>query len=49
LYWHTTTIPASEADLFSGKREIDEEEEKFLEREKLKGPRSAWQRIWDSL
>lgn len=36
-------------DLISGKREIDEEEEQFrLEQAKL-GPRTRWQRIWDSL
>lgn len=49
LYYRTTTIPASEADLFTGKREIDEEEERFLERERLRGPRSRIQRIWDAL
>ncbi|OAX37901.1 dicarboxylic amino acid permease [Rhizopogon vinicolor AM-OR11-026] len=49
VYHRTTTIPASEADLFTGKREIDEEEERFLERERLKGPRSRLQQIWDAL
>ncbi|OJA18538.1 hypothetical protein AZE42_04008 [Rhizopogon vesiculosus] len=49
VYHRTTTISASEADLFTGKREIDEEEERFLEREKLKGPRSRLQQIWDAL
>ncbi|KAG2051886.1 dicarboxylic amino acid permease [Suillus hirtellus] len=49
IYYRTLTIPASEADLITGKREIDEEEARFLAREKLKGPRSGIQRIWDAL
>ena len=38
-----------EVDLFSGKREIDEEEERFNRDQELKGPRTKWQKIWDSL
>ncbi|KAF9233829.1 dicarboxylic amino acid permease [Melanogaster broomeanus] len=49
VYFRTSTIPASEADLFTGKKEIDDEEEEFVAREKLKGPRSRLQRIWDEL
>jgi amino acid transporter len=49
VFYRTSTIPASEADLITGKREIDEEEERFLAQEKLRGPRSGLQRIWDAL
>ena len=34
---------------FNRKREIDEEEERFNQQEALKGPRTRWQKIWDSL
>jgi yeast amino acid transporter len=43
------TIPLAEIDLLSGKREIDLEEEKFLEKQAAMGPRTRGQRIWDSL
>lgn len=43
------TIPLETMDLISGKREIDLEEEQYLEQQKLLGPRTRWQKIWDSL
>ncbi|KAH7883097.1 dicarboxylic amino acid permease [Phlebopus sp. FC_14] len=49
VYFRTRTIPAAEADLVTGKQEIDDEEEEFLAREKLRGPRSRLQRIWEAL
>ncbi|KAF8452725.1 dicarboxylic amino acid permease [Boletus edulis BED1] len=49
VYFRTTTIPAAEVDLITGKQEIDDEEERFLANEKLSGPRSRWQRFWDAL
>lgn len=49
VYHKTKIIPLDKVDLISGKRAIDEEEERFLiEQEKL-GPRTRLQRIWDSL
>ncbi|KAG8216234.1 hypothetical protein J3R82DRAFT_8275 [Butyriboletus roseoflavus] len=49
VYFRTSTIPAAEVDLVTGKQEIDDEEQEFLAREKLGGPRSRWQRFWDAL
>ncbi|KIM29116.1 hypothetical protein M408DRAFT_128424 [Serendipita vermifera MAFF 305830] len=43
------TIPYASVDLISGKREIDEEEERFLAKQAARGPRTRWQKIWDSL
>jgi amino acid transporter len=43
------TVPLATMDLFSGKREIDEEEERFLLEKKALGPRTRLQKIWDSL
>ena len=43
------TIGYHEMDLVSGKREIDEEEERFLEKQAAAGPRTRWQKIWDGL
>jgi len=44
-----STIPLDRVDLVSGKREIDEEEEHYLEEQRLKGPRSQWRRLWDAM
>jgi len=49
LYFKTKVIPLDQVDLISGKREIDEEEEKFLAEQAELGPRNRWQRLWDSL
>ena len=43
------TVPYATMDLISGKREIDEEEDAYLEAQKLLGPRPKWVRIWDAL
>lgn len=45
----TKLIPPSEIDLVTGLRRIDEEEKQFLAEEAAKGPRTRWQKIWDSL
>ena len=45
----TKFISPDQVDLVSGKREIDEEEEKFLAEQAQLGPRTWWQRAWDSL
>jgi amino acid transporter len=49
LWYRTKVIPSEKVDLLSGKREIDEEEERFLENEAKKGPRTWRQKLWDSL
>ncbi|KAH7926886.1 dicarboxylic amino acid permease [Leucogyrophana mollusca] len=49
VYYRTKTVPASKADLVTGKKEIDEEEEQFIAQEMLRGPRTRLQRIWDAL
>ncbi|KAF7793034.1 hypothetical protein EIP86_004139 [Pleurotus ostreatoroseus] len=49
LWFRTKVIPIERVDLVTGKREIDEEEERFNQLEALKGPRTRWQRLWDSL
>ena len=48
--WHrTSVIPLEKIDLVTGKREIDEEEERYLEQEELRGPKTRWQKIWEAL
>ncbi|KAI0030743.1 dicarbixylic amino acid permease [Vararia minispora EC-137] len=49
VFYRTKTIPSESVDLISGKREIDEEEERFIEEEKAKGPPTFWGRVWDGL
>ena len=49
LWFRTKVIPIERVDLVTGKREIDEEEERFNQLEALKGPRTRWQKLWDSL
>ena len=49
LVYRTRVIPVDKVDLITGKREIDEEEERFNREQELKGPRTRWQRIWDTL
>ncbi|CAG7845895.1 Uncharacterized amino-acid permease C777.04 [Serendipita indica DSM 11827] len=49
LRFREKTVPLAEMDLISGKREIDEQEQRWLEAQALLGPRTRWQKIWDSL
>ncbi|KAI9459487.1 dicarbixylic amino acid permease [Lactarius psammicola] len=49
LYYRTSVIPSDKVDLITGKREIDEEEERFVADEEAKGPQSLRRRVWDSL
>lgn len=49
FWFKTKLIPLDKVDLISGKREIDEEEKKFLAEQEALGPRSRWQKIFDSL
>lgn len=50
LRYRTRVIPSSKVDLITGKREIDEEEERFILREKAReGTMSRWQKLADVL
>ncbi|EMD38505.1 hypothetical protein CERSUDRAFT_113683 [Gelatoporia subvermispora B] len=49
LYYRSRVIPLDDVDLVTGKKEIDEEEERFNHKQALLGPRGRWQTIWDSL
>ena len=49
FYYRSKLIPSDKVDLITGKREIDEEEERFNAEQEAKGPRTKWQKIWDSL
>ena len=47
LFYRTRVIPVEKVDLITGKREIDEEEERFNAAQAAKGPRTTWQKIFD--
>ncbi|KIJ69454.1 hypothetical protein HYDPIDRAFT_179263 [Hydnomerulius pinastri MD-312] len=51
LYFGTRLIPLEKVDLVSGKREIDEEEERFLEKEaeRFAGKWGTWKKVLDAL
>jgi len=49
ILYRSKLIPPKEVDLVTGLRQIDEEEEKFLEMQAELGPRGRWQKMWDSL
>lgn len=49
LYYRTSLIPSEKVDLITGKREIDEEEERFNREQEARGPRTRWQKIWENL
>ncbi|KAG9048725.1 hypothetical protein FS837_012161 [Tulasnella sp. UAMH 9824] len=49
LVYRTRVLPPAEVDLVSGKRQIDEEEQMYLAKQEARGPRTRWQKIWDSL
>jgi len=49
LFYRTRVIPLDQVDLISGKREIDEEEKQFMAEQEALGPRTRWQKIFDSL
>ncbi|THG95064.1 hypothetical protein EW026_g6520 [Hermanssonia centrifuga] len=49
IWYRTKVIPVERVDLITGKREIDEEEERFNHEEAMKGPRTKWEKVWDSL
>lgn len=42
------TIPLDRVDLVAIAREIEENLE-YIKKQRLKGPKSRWRRIWDSL
>lgn len=43
------TVPLESVDLLLGRREIDYEEEQYIEEQNLGGPKSRLRRIWDAL
>jgi amino acid transporter len=43
------TVSYQKMDLISGKEEIDEEEERYLAAQRLRGPEPKWRKIWNSL
>lgn len=49
FYYKTRTLPSKQVDLVTDLREIDEEEEKFIKEQNLRGPRTRAQKLWDSL
>ena len=49
VMYRSKQLKATEVDLVTGLRRIDEEEKLFLAEEAAKGPRTRWQKIWDSL
>lgn len=49
VWYKTGLIRPEDVDLFTGKREIDEEEKAFILAQEEKGPRTMWQKIWDAL
>ncbi|KAI0831198.1 dicarbixylic amino acid permease [Trametes gibbosa] len=49
LYYRTSLIPSEKVDLITGKREIDEEEERFNREQEARGPRTRWQKLWENL
>jgi yeast amino acid transporter len=49
IWYRTKVIPIEKVDLFTGKREYNEEEDRFKHEEDAKGPRTRWQKFWDSM
>ncbi|KAF5381028.1 hypothetical protein D9615_003914 [Tricholomella constricta] len=49
ILYKSKLIPSKEVDLVTGLREINEEENKYLEDQAALGPRSTLKRMWDSL
>ena len=48
LWYRTTVIPLEKVDLVTGRKQIEEEEEQFRQKEEMKGPRTRWQKVIDS-
>ena len=53
IFWklknRETTVDYRTMDFLTGKREIDDEEEAYLQAQALLGPRTWKQKLWDSL
>ncbi|EIM89892.1 dicarbixylic amino acid permease [Stereum hirsutum FP-91666 SS1] len=49
VWYKTDLIKPEDVDLVTGKREIDEEEKAFNLAQESRGPRTIWQKLWDSL
>lgn len=48
LWYKTKVIPADKVDLTAGRRQIQEEEERFEREQEEKGPKTRWRKILDS-
>jgi len=49
VIYKTKVIPADKVDLVTGLQAINEEEARYKAEEAARGPRTRWQKIWDSL
>lgn len=49
IYHKTKVIPPKSVDLITGKREIDEEEDRYVAEQELKGPLTRGQKFWNAL
>lgn len=49
IYHKTKVIPPESVDLITGKREIDEEEDRYVAEQELKGPLTRGQKFWNAL
>ena len=49
IYHKTKVIPSEHVDLITGKREIDEEEDRYLAEQESKGPLTRGQKVWNAL
>ncbi|KAI0781042.1 dicarbixylic amino acid permease [Trametes elegans] len=49
LAYRSALIPSDKVDLVTGKREIDEEEERFNQEQAARGPRTWWQKLWEDM
>ncbi|BGP41989.1 amino acid transporter [Rhodotorula kratochvilovae] len=47
LYYKTRIIPSAEVDLISGRREFDDDEAAWEEKEAIRGKQPWWKRAWD--
>lgn len=49
IYYKTKVIPPEYVDLITGKREIDDEEDRYLAEQELKGSLTRRQKFWNAL
>ncbi|TFY83895.1 hypothetical protein EWM64_g116 [Hericium alpestre] len=49
IYFRTKLIPIREVDLFTGIREVEDDERRWNKAEEMRGPLPFWQRLWENL